>query len=106
FIRDSIHAGHGAVRLEQLVRFVERIAPAGAINSLTQTLVRLTAPGVPDLYQGTEFWDFSLTDPDNRNPVDYDARINALETTRDNELLLRTWRSGHIKQELLRRVLQ
>ncbi len=106
FIRDSLHAGHGAVRLEKLVRFVERIAPAGAINSLTQTLVRLTAPGVPDLYQGTEFWDFSLTDPDNRNPVDYDARINALETTRDNELLLRTWRSGHIKQELLRRVLQ
>src|SRR5207253_3976118 len=44
------------------------------VNSLAQTLVRCTAPGVPDTYQGTEAWDFSLVDPDNRRPVDYAAR--------------------------------
>ncbi len=49
------------------------IAP-GRVNSLSQTLLKLTAPGVPDLYQGTELWDLSLVDPDNRRPVDYAAR--------------------------------
>ena len=46
----------------------------GAINSFQQTLLRLTSPGVPDLYQGTELWDFSLVDPDNRRPVDFEQR--------------------------------
>ena len=43
------------------------------ISALAQTLLKLTAPGVPDIYQGTEIWDLSLVDPDNRRPVDYDA---------------------------------
>ncbi len=59
-----------------------RIAPAGVLNSLGQTLLRLTSPGVPDLYQGTEFWDFSLVDPDNRRPVDFAARAEALAAGR------------------------
>jgi (1->4)-alpha-D-glucan 1-alpha-D-glucosylmutase len=46
----------------------------GAINGLAQTLLRLTVPGVPDLYQGTELWDLSLVDPDNRRPVDFALR--------------------------------
>jgi (1->4)-alpha-D-glucan 1-alpha-D-glucosylmutase len=57
--------------------FVRRVAPAGRQNSLTQTLLKLVAPGVPDIYQGTELWDLSLVDPDNRRPVDY-ARRRAL----------------------------
>ncbi|HEY5382117.1 MAG TPA: malto-oligosyltrehalose synthase [Acidobacteriaceae bacterium] len=58
--------------------FVAKIAPAGRINSLTQTLMKCTAPGVPDLYQGGELWDLSLVDPDNRRPVDYERRRTLL----------------------------
>ncbi|HEX4155373.1 MAG TPA: malto-oligosyltrehalose synthase [Acidobacteriaceae bacterium] len=59
-------------------RFVAAIAPAGRVNSLTQTLIKYTAPGVPDLYQGGELWDLSLVDPDNRRPVDYQLRRKLL----------------------------
>ena len=55
-----------------------RIAPFGWSNSLTQKLLQLTMPGVPDVYQGTELWDFSLVDPDNRRPVDYPLRRRLL----------------------------
>jgi (1->4)-alpha-D-glucan 1-alpha-D-glucosylmutase len=81
--------------------FVETIAPAGVANSLVQTGLRLTLPGVPDLFQGTEFWDFSLVDPDNRRPVDYDARAVALARDVDEA----DWRKGEIKQALIRRLL-
>ncbi len=59
-------------------RFVARIAPFGRSNSLAQKLLQLTLPGVPDVYQGTELWDLSLVDPDNRRPVDYDLRRRLL----------------------------
>ncbi|HVG26183.1 MAG TPA: malto-oligosyltrehalose synthase [Acidobacteriaceae bacterium] len=62
-----------------LERFVARITPAGRINSLAQTLLKYTSPGVPDLYQGGELWDFSLVDPDNRRPVDYELRRMLLD---------------------------
>ena len=52
---------------------------AARLSSLSQTLIRLTAPGVPDTYQGTELWDLSLVDPDNRRPVDYDLRRHLLD---------------------------
>ena len=58
--------------------FVSRIAPLGWSNSLAQKLLQLTMPGVPDVYQGTELWDFSLVDPDNRRPVDYASRRKLL----------------------------
>jgi (1->4)-alpha-D-glucan 1-alpha-D-glucosylmutase len=58
--------------------FVERITVAGWSNSLSQKLLQLTTPGVPDVYQGTELWDFSLVDPDNRRAVDYGARRELL----------------------------
>jgi (1->4)-alpha-D-glucan 1-alpha-D-glucosylmutase len=62
----------------ELQQFVDRILEAGRVNSLTQTLLKYTAPGVPDLYQGAEIWDFSLVDPDNRRPVDYALRQRLL----------------------------
>ena len=62
----------------ELESLVELLAPYGAVNSLGAKLVQLTMPGVPDVYQGTEFWDRSLTDPDNRRPFDYGARSAAL----------------------------
>jgi (1->4)-alpha-D-glucan 1-alpha-D-glucosylmutase len=58
--------------------FVAPLVEPGRVHSLAQTLVKLTAPGVPDLYQGTELWDASLVDPDNRRPVDYDLRRRLL----------------------------
>ena len=58
--------------------FVARIAPLGWSNSLAQKLLQLTMPGVPDVYQGTELGDFSLVDPDNRRPVDFDAAADSL----------------------------
>jgi (1->4)-alpha-D-glucan 1-alpha-D-glucosylmutase len=64
--------------LGSVAAFVESIARPGWLNSLGQKLLTLTAPGVPDIYQGTEVWDFSLVDPDNRRPVDFDARARAL----------------------------
>ncbi|PFG71471.1 (1-_4)-alpha-D-glucan 1-alpha-D-glucosylmutase [Pseudomonas poae] len=83
----------------------QAIAPAGALNGLAQTLLRLTVPGVPDLYQGDEFWDFSLVDPDNRRPVDFTARQQALNTPPDIGELLFNWRDGRIKQTLIAQVL-
>lgn len=62
----------------ELEAFVARIQTAGRTNSLAQTLLRYTAPGVPDTYQGSELWDFSLVDPDNRRPVDYELRAQLL----------------------------
>ncbi|MEU2351309.1 malto-oligosyltrehalose synthase [Modestobacter sp. NPDC049651] len=62
----------------EIEEFVARIAPFGWSNSLAQKLLQLTMPGVPDVYQGTELWDFSLVDPDNRRPVDYDRRRELL----------------------------
>jgi len=63
----------------EMSNFVDEIKHAGWINSLAQTLMKYTAPGVPDLYQGAELWDLSLVDPDNRRPVDYELRRELLE---------------------------
>lgn len=89
----------------KIAAFVDRIAPAGAVNGLTQTILKLTAPGVPDIYQGTEFWDQSLVDPDNRRTVDFSARIKSLAARKSVTTLAANWRSGEIKQALIREVL-
>ncbi|MBB5710928.1 malto-oligosyltrehalose synthase [Sphingomonas xinjiangensis] len=73
----------------ELTDFVARIAPAGAVNGIVQAVLRSTLPGVPDCYQGADFWDLSLVDPDNRRPVDYTARQGG--TSGD-------WRTGKVKQ--------
>lgn len=85
-----------ALRTE-IFAFIQKIAPPGAVNGLAQTLLRLTAPGVPDLYQGTELWDFSLVDPDNRRPVDFALRQKMLGA----EITFARWRDGAIKQRLI-----
>jgi (1->4)-alpha-D-glucan 1-alpha-D-glucosylmutase len=87
---------------------VQEIARLGAINSLTQTLLKLTSPGVPDIYQGNEIWEYGLVDPDNRRPVDYKRRremLEALPASTPDELM-RNWPDGRIKMFLTQRVLQ
>jgi len=74
FVRSILEPRPGNLFLADLLATVERIARFGLLNSLSQTLCKLAAPGVPDIYQGTELWDFSLVDPDNRRPVDYETR--------------------------------
>lgn len=64
--------------LKEIWRFVRRVAFFGRINSLSQTLLKITSPGVPDFYQGSELWDLNLVDPDNRRPVDYSIRRKVL----------------------------
>ncbi|MDZ7754123.1 MAG: malto-oligosyltrehalose synthase [Gammaproteobacteria bacterium] len=66
--------------LADFIPFQQSILRYGLLNSLSQTLLKLTVPGVPDIYQGTELWNFSLVDPDNRRPVDYERRRRLLET--------------------------
>jgi (1->4)-alpha-D-glucan 1-alpha-D-glucosylmutase len=86
----------------------KEIARLGAINSLTQTLLKLTSPGVPDIYQGNEIWDYSLVDPDNRRPVDYNRRremLAALQGATPNGLM-RAWPDGRIEMFLTQRVLR
>lgn len=91
---------------EDIAEAALSLAPAGALNSLGQTLLRLTTPGVPDLYQGNEFWDFSLVDPDNRRPVDFAARVATLaDTLTEADEKLNQWHSGAIKQHLIAKVL-
>lgn len=100
---------HDANMLElrcDIARTALQLAPAGALNSLAQTLLRITTPGVPDLFQGTEFWDFSLVDPDNRRPVDFAARAAALEDNKDLPTLLQSWRGGQIKQRVIADILR
>src|SRR5690606_27682745 len=83
-----------------------RIGPAGAVNGLAQVVLRLTVPGIPDLYQGTEGWDLSLVDPDNRRAVDYQRRGAWLRDARDWPQLLPAWRDGALKARVVARLLQ
>jgi len=79
FVRGLLAPGHNLF-LQDFVPFVRRLTYPGLCNSLAQTLLKLTAPGVPDIYQGNELWDFSLVDPDNRRPVDYEYRRQLLDS--------------------------
>ena len=74
----AIAALHNEEFTRDLEKFVGSLEEAAQINSLAQTLIKLTAPGVPDIYQGNEIWDFSLVDPDNRRPVDFALRRSLL----------------------------
>jgi (1->4)-alpha-D-glucan 1-alpha-D-glucosylmutase len=91
--------------LSNIAAFASRIAAPGAVNGLAQTVVKTTSPGVPDFYQGTEFWDLSLVDPDNRRPVDFAARNEALTLFREIKALMPNWRDGTIKQAVIARCL-
>jgi len=78
-------------------RFQRRIAFHGFLNSLTQVVLKTCSPGAPDFYQGTELWDFSLVDPDNRRPVDYEKRIELLRQLPALSTLLKQWTDGRVK---------
>ena len=105
FLGQCLDAGRSAPVTREIAAFAARIAAAGAVNGLAQTLLRLTMPGVPDLYQGSEFWDFSLVDPDNRRPVDWLARQNALAQSGSPAALAAHWQDGRVKQALIARAL-
>src|SRR4051812_41560905 len=78
FLKDLL-SEKGAEFTSDLGNFVGRFADTGFINSLSQLVLKMTMPGVPDFYRGTELWDFNLVDPDNRRPVDYDRRRTRLQ---------------------------
>lgn len=85
--------------LASIDSFARRVALLGALNSLGQITLKATMPGVPDFYQGTEFWDLSLVDPDNRRPVNFSGRAAALTALQNPDWaeLARHWPDGHIK---------
>lgn len=100
--------------LREFLPFQRRVAHFGMLNGLAQTLVKITAPGIPDFYQGSELWDLNLVDPDNRRPVDYAGRIDALQDIMQREAsdlegliteLLADMTDGRVKLFLIRRAL-
>jgi (1->4)-alpha-D-glucan 1-alpha-D-glucosylmutase len=95
----------GSTFLKEFRPLLNRLALAGTVIGLGRTVLKCTVPGVPDLYQGTGFWDFSLVDPDNRRPVDYQGLAAALERPSSIEELVARWRDGGIKQHVLSRLL-
>lgn len=101
--------------LADLKGFMPKIAAAGMLNSLSQLVIKMTSPGVPDLYQGNEVWDFSLVDPDNRRPVDFENRMYLLQSIQDGtkthpieflEQILHTPEDGRIKLLVTTKLLQ
>ena len=106
FVKEVLIADPENRFLSDFMQFHRRVAYPGMLNSLSQTLLKIASPGVPDFYQGTELWDFSLVDPDNRRPVDFGKRIKLLEELKQREQenrpaliqeLLNRWVDGKIK---------
>jgi (1->4)-alpha-D-glucan 1-alpha-D-glucosylmutase len=99
--------------LRDFFEFVPRIAFYGAMNGLSQVLIKTTFPGIPDFYQGSELWDLRLVDPDNRGPVDFAGRMTLLEALKkfqesaENGVseLLEYWQDGRIKMHVIARAL-
>src|SRR5438876_8021103 len=107
FVARILEAGPRNKFLQAFLPVAAEIARLGAINSLAQTAIKLTTPGVPDIYQGTEIWDDSLVDPDNRRPIDYARRremLAQIEKVSANELM-QCWPNGRIKMRLTQRLL-
>lgn len=106
FIAALLAPGEKNLFLADFAPFARRIAHHGLLNSLALTLLKLTAPGVPDIYQGCELWQFNLVDPDNRSPIDYPARQQMLAGLDDfvfhvaDDLI-----DGRVKLQLVRRTL-
>ncbi len=107
FVRNLLDEGISAPFLGSFAQFAERTALLGALNALAQLTLKALQPGVPDFYQGTEFWDLSLVDPDNRQPVDFAARAGELaRAPEDWPTLAVNWRDGRIKFALTRALLR
>lgn len=105
FLRSLLNPKGSTAILRTFFDAVDAIIRPGAVNSLSQTFLKLTVPGVPDIYQGTEFWDLSFVDPDNRRPVDFDARRAALREmesgARSYRDLLVNWKNGAVKAYII-----
>ena len=86
--------------LGSLAAFASRTSLLGALNGLSQLALKALTPGVPDFYQGSEFWDLSLVDPDNRRPVDFRQRQDTLRQPADWQALASNWQTGEIKLAL------
>ena len=106
FVETLLTPSEDNVFLDKLQHFQQRIAEYGIYNSLSQLLIKLTAPGIPDFYQGAELWDLSLVDPDNRRPVNYKERSQALDSIQSQwqqqplaliEDLLKNKENGQVK---------
>jgi len=89
----------------EFAAFANYIATPGAANGLAQTVLRITTPGIPDLYQGSDYWDLSLVDPDNRRPVDFPARAASLAQGESPREAIEHWRDGAVKQAVIARLL-
>jgi (1->4)-alpha-D-glucan 1-alpha-D-glucosylmutase len=99
FIARILDRSQSAEFMESFDGFARRASLIGALNSLSQLTLKATIPGVPDFYQGTELWDVSLVDPDNRRPVNFRERESLLArlSSPDWPALTRQWQNGHIK---------
>jgi (1->4)-alpha-D-glucan 1-alpha-D-glucosylmutase len=108
FIARILDPSQSGEFLESISTMACRVALLGALNSLSQLTLKVMLPGVPDFYQGTEFWDLSLVDPDNRRPVDFCARAAALSAldTPDWTKLVGSWTKGHLKLAWTARLLK
>ncbi|SHN79517.1 malto-oligosyltrehalose synthase [Bradyrhizobium erythrophlei] len=108
FIDRILDRSVSAEFLDSLDHFARRVALLGALNSLSQVTLKAMMPGVPDFYQGTEFWDLSMVDPDNRRPVDFAERADVLKHVEQPgwQALIRDWPNGHIKLAWTRHVLR
>ena len=115
FVEEVLNPAEDNQFLKEFLPFQQRVADYGVFNSLSQTLLKITAPGVPDFYQGAELWDLSLVDPDNRRPVDFEQRVSFLKDIKDKAKkdilsliaeLLSTKEDGRIKLFLIARVLE
>ena len=115
FVARLLDPAPGNRFLDDFIAFQRPVARLGAVNSLAQSVLKITAPGIPDFYQGTELWDLSLVDPDNRRPVDFARRRDALDAlvTRIEgqdlgalaSALLEDWVDGRVKLYVLHRAL-
>ena len=108
FLRRLLDPRHSQMFIDAFDRFARRVALVGALKSLAQLVLKATVPGVPDFYQGTELWDLSLVDPDNRRPIDFDVRASMLASQGsepDWQALRESWPDGRIKLALTARLL-
>jgi (1->4)-alpha-D-glucan 1-alpha-D-glucosylmutase len=108
FIERILDRSTSAEFVSSLETLARRISLLGALNSLSQMTLKATMPGVPDFYQGTEFWDLSLVDPDNRRPVDFKERAAVLASVEipDWQSLTQNWSNGHLKLAWTRSLLK
>jgi (1->4)-alpha-D-glucan 1-alpha-D-glucosylmutase len=110
FISDALDPSGAGHFLASFLPFVSEIAEIGVHNTIAQTVLKLTVPGVPDFYQGSELWDLNMVDPDNRRPVDYARRIGMLEEistalAHDRRSAMKqyldTWQDGRFKLAII-----